>query len=711
MLQIIQKKLEVSNNIKMNILAVSGNTQFVVEACFQKESIRNFNTFKYRKYAVKMNTWSTILMFCFFILNCFLSIGQTHKIDSLRIRVYGEKNNGKKLEALISLGEYHQSINKDSLYQYALSAKNLASKSGTEITKSLAEIIFINALLRHGKTDSASALIEACLKENTLSDPATRDIYFKLAALKADCFGDASNYKDALSELYRIISEAEQYKDSLVLAKNMSTVGVINYNLDHVPEAFNWYFKGLLLITDDPRFYSVAAVLYINLAETYRWVQQTDSATFYIDKAILLCKKNENLFFLTNALRVKANIFKEKKEYSRAEETMMECIAIREKSEGKLLLSNEQLAIANIYLRSGNIDKAIKILNDALVLAALKPDNSSQPLNTGYEVDALKISYYASLAQCFRLKGDSKNYEETLEKIIASKDAFYQANSARSIAELQTKYEVQKKESTILQQKYDLQRKNFLFYGSMALTAILLVIAFALFRNYRKKQKIKMSLMMDEEKKKSEEAVKQAEEKERVRIASDLHDNLGAYAASMASNLGYIKLHDTDEGSKNAFKELSNNSNAIISQLNDTIWVLKKDTLTLTAISDRLKNFISRIQKSYPGMYIEVNENINVDFPLPSSQAFHLYRILQEAVNNAYKHSKGKNIVVQITSGKSWKVVVIDDGVGIPEEKMQTSAGNGLHNIKARTTENGWKVSWEKPAGGGTAFNISPTTN
>lgn len=89
-------------------------------------------------------------------------------------------------------------------------------------TKSLAEIIFINALLRHGKTDSAFALVEACLLKNPVSDPATRDIYFNLAALKADCFGDASNYKDALSELYRIISEAEQYKDSLVLAKTLA---------------------------------------------------------------------------------------------------------------------------------------------------------------------------------------------------------------------------------------------------------------------------------------------------------------------------------------------------------------------------------------------------------------------------------------------------------------------------------------------------------
>lgn len=218
-------------------------------------------------------------------------------------------------------------------------------------------------------------------------------------------------------------------------------------------------------------------------------------------------------------------------------------------------------------------------------------------------------------------------------------------------------------------------------------------------------------MALEEEKRLSEKAVIDAEEYERKRIAADLHDNLGAYAASLASNLGYIHLPDADENTRNAFRELGNNSNAIISQLNDTIWVLKKDTLSLTAISDRLKNFINRIQKSYPAVNVEVKEEITADHLLPSSQAFHLYRILQEAVNNALKHSKGRNIIVQMSSGQSWKIIVQDDGVGIAGEEMQTSSGNGLLNMKERCREAGWEISWEKTTGGGTTPNVWPTTN
>lgn len=654
-----------------------------------------------------MNARSTILIFCFFILNRFLSIGQTHSIDSLKAKVSGETNEGKKLEALISLGEYHHSINKDSLYQYALSAKMLASKVGTDKTKGLAEIIFINALLRHGKTDSASALVEACLLENPVSDPATRDIYFKLAALKADCFGDASNYKDALSELYRIISEAEQYKDSLVLAKNISTVGVINYNLDHVPEAFNWYFKGLLFITDDPRFYSVAAVLYINLAETYRWVQQIDSATFYIDKAISLCKKDENLFFLANALRVKANIYKEKKEYSRAEETMLECIAIREKSEGKLLLSNEQLAVANIYTRSGNIDKAIKILNDALISSALKPDNSVPQANTGHEVDALKISYYNSLAQCYRLKGDSKKYEETLEKIIAAKDAFYQANSARSIAELQTKYEVQKKEKTIAEQKLNLTIKNYWLFGSALFAAMATLIIWLAFKNYRRKQNIKMQLALQEEKRIAAQSIIDAEEQERKRIAADLHDNIGAYASAIRADVEKI----TDNGfekSNASLQNLQQHSQEIINSLRDTIWVLNKDNITITGISDRIKNYINKLRPTYTSIQFHIHEEINNDIRISSQNALNIFRIVQEALHNALKHSHASNISVYIGSNETFRIKISDDGKGMPENNAAN--GNGLRNMQARAREIDMQLSISSGVNEGTILLLTTTT-
>ena len=377
---------------------------------------------------------------------------------------------------------------------------------------------------------------------------------------------------------------------------------------------------------------------------------------------------------------------------------MLECIAIREKTEGKLTMSNEQQAVASIYMRSGNIDKAIKALMDGLLSRNA----------TGNEADPMRISYYQTLAKCYQLKGDNKNYQQTLEKIIISKDAFYQANSAHAIAELQTKYEVQKKESTIIKQQLAISEKNYWLFGSALFVVMAGIIVWLGFKNYRRKQSIKMQQALEVEKIISAQSIISAEENERKRIAADLHDNLGAYAAAIASNVDHIVIHQNNE---TALKELKINSQSIVSQLNDTIWVLKKDNLSLTAISDRIKVFIQKINASYPQIKIDVIEQINADILLPPAQAFHLYQIIKEAVSNALKHSTAKNIKVYFESEQQWKITISDDGTGMTALDKKMGNGNGLINMKNRGRETGWHIDWQQNKHTGTSVIIAPTTN
>ena len=200
--------------------------------------------------------------------------------------------------------------------------------------------------------------------------------------------------------------------------------------------------------------------------------------------------------------------------------------------------------------------------------------------------------------------------------------------------------------------------------------------------------------MQEEEKQRSEIAVLKAGELERKRIAADLHDNLGAYAASIASNLDQIDLKNYDEKDNILLQELRNNSQAIVSQLIDTIWVLKKDSLSLTAISDRIKVFLQRINASYPKINMEVLEKIQSDKVMPAAQAFHLFQIMQEGLNNAVKHSGAENIRIIIESDKLWKVTIEDDGKGIDTSGLTSTSGNGIFNMKNRCKESGCDIQW-----------------
>src|SRR6218665_1176669 len=218
---------------------------------------------------------------------------QTQRIALLKAKLSAAVGNDEKLSVLLELCNEHENINRDSLYSYATEAVQLASGQKKEATKSRAAIFMIYAYLRKNETDSALGLIEATLPKNPVTDINTRSIYFELAAQKVDGYGDASNYKEAIDQAYKIVNEAEQYKESVVLSKNINKLGVVNYILNNVEEALSWQLKGLSYTQESPRFDACRAAHYINLADIYWWTDKLDSATYFVDKAIALCERSE----------------------------------------------------------------------------------------------------------------------------------------------------------------------------------------------------------------------------------------------------------------------------------------------------------------------------------------------------------------------------------------------------------------------------------
>ncbi len=650
-------------------------------------------------------------IFWLLLTSCFYTgYTQTTMVDSLQRLVYSAKTADEKLKALLNLFEQYHSINQDTLDVYGPVVKELADKSKDPKMKSLAALAYANWYYRWGWSDSSIVFIEPEIARNDVADPATRDIYFKLMRAKAIYLGSKSRFAESLDVLYGILPLAEKYNDTLTIGLTCNTIGSVAITRQQPKEALKWINRSFFIAGTSNRHLHVLAPAYINAGYAYASIGKMDSAGYFIDKGLPLCRQLQNLNYVATALRIQSTIYTNTRQYKLAEKALLEMISIRARLSPANFIVEDNIQLVDFYAASGQLEKAID-----LCLVNLKQGSVNGGSADGTTVftndPKLRITYLERLAGYYKHSNRLNEYSEALEELVSAKDSLYAANSAEAIAELQMKYEVQKKENTILQQKYSLQRKNILFYGSIGITLLLLITGVMLFRNYRNKQKEKVTRLMEEERKQAEEAVRKAEEKERVRIASDLHDNLGAYAASMASSLGYIHLPEPDEKTKIAFQQLTENSQAIISQLNDTIWVLKKDALSLTAISDRLKTFISRIRKSYPAINIEVIEDIDHDVQLPSSQAFHLYHILQEAVNNALKHSEGKNVMVSFQSSFEWQVTVSDDGKGLNKAAIGANTGNGLTNMTERCHEAGWTINWDSGKGAGTSVIIRPTTN
>lgn len=621
----------------------------------------------------------------FIIISCFcfsavFSFGQTAKINSLKLLINTSKNKESRLKSILALCEEFESLPKDTLWNYALQAKKLSAEMKDARSMSLAVIAQANAYLRWDNTDSAKAIIETELLKYSPNDISARDIYFKLLQLQIDCTGDNNNYKDAIDEVYGLMGKAEKYNDSTVIAESMNTLCAFNYDMNFLKKSREWGYKGLSFTTDASKFYRVRAGIYHNLSDNYWWIGKQDSATYFIDKDIELSERMQNLLFLSRAYEIKAGIYSQEKNYAQAEYAVLKAIGFVKKVDGNVPQQEELIALANVYRSSGRVDKAIKVLKDGLVADSVYQYISPHAKKGTDARDLQLIFYYQALGECYKLKGDSKNYEACLEKIINGKDAFYTVNSAQAIAELNTKYQVQKKEATIAQQNLTLVRDNYVLYSS-ALAAVLGgAIALLLFRDFRNKHKRRLG-----------KAVADAEENERKRIAADLHDNLGAQLSFIKRKVNFIIdqpagfSHEDEQKYLNSVNDIAQNA---MVDLRETIWVLNKEEVYIHEFVDRLKSYSIQQFQDKDKIKWDFREEISENWKLSSGEVMHLFRIMQEIISNIIKHAEAAQIVIKFKSSspETYRIEIFDDGKGF-DVNAKYEGHYGLENIERRAKE------------------------
>jgi signal transduction histidine kinase len=621
-----------------------------------------------------------ICLWFLIIFSCSGVQSQTKLIERLHSGIVNAKSMEEKLQATLAFCDAWESYSPDTLRKYVALAQQLATERKDQRSILLAGYYQAAWLFQVNQLDSALASINRIIGQYTRSYPYD-EIYLKMYGLRGNVLTRTARMEELMSHNLELLKLAEKNSDSLGMARATLGVGNAKSRLKEYDEALSWYHRALNIMRR-PEHKRKLSFIYNNIAIAFYFLDKQDSAEYYIQLGVKYSREDENLTNLANALFVYGGLMAEYGRLPAAEAAFKEAVEVRKQIGDVYYIINDMSQLALFYANNGNPGRGIELCKEGLALA--EKNGSSFPNLSGlYEV----------LGRNYREAGDYKSYSETLNKLIRLKDSAYKINSPERMAELEMRYEVQKKENTIIQQKLDLVQKNYFVYGAILLSVIIAVSALLLFRNFRKQQKMKTIHLL---------------EKERKRIAADLHDNLGAFAASIASNLEHIAISEPDPRTATALNELRVNSQSIVSQLSDTIWVLKKDALTLTDISDRIKVFVQQMQRSYPGVQIEVAENIERDIDLPPIQAFHLFRIVQEAINNALRHSGGNEVLVQINSNNGWRVSVRDNGKGLG--LTRESYGNGLNNMMERSKEAGWHISWKQNETKGTTVIIEKNT-
>jgi signal transduction histidine kinase len=189
-------------------------------------------------------------------------------------------------------------------------------------------------------------------------------------------------------------------------------------------------------------------------------------------------------------------------------------------------------------------------------------------------------------------------------------------------------------------------------------------------------------------------------------VSRELHDNVNQVLSFVKLNLAMISNVDSEQRLKiNENRELIAQ---VITDLRDLSKSLSFEHITKQGLVKTVETEVNRLNKS--GI-IEASLSIQGDiYPLGEQSELVLFRILQEALNNAIKHSGATHLQIGLQYGaEMFNLTVGDDGVGFLPNSLDNSTGSGLINIENRATVIGAVAKVDSSPGNG--CNVSVTLN
>ncbi len=641
-----------------------------------------------------------ILVCCSFFLCVALSAQEldVKKIDSLQI-VVSESSGNEKANVLYELSVLQMSKD-DSL---ALNFINEAINNIIDNEKLKGKFIFQRAMVFRSRGNDILAirdLKEASLTLKERDTLVTVDALYWLMRIHRSkgLFPEALNYGFRELELRKIL------KDSFQIASSMFDVGYTYDRMGDYHQAIDWHKKALNYYSfTDNKPTQAWGIGLIGIA--FDELKQYDSALYYNKLAVEGFKEIGLKSYLKTWYSNIGNTYTKMNDLVNAELYTKKSLGIDVPNEDESL---SLINLGKIYIEKGQYKDAQKTLDSAMSLVK-KYDQKR----------FLSEAFY----RFHELRKKQRRFADALEyykKYKINEDELLNETKLKQIVELGIQYETNEKEKQILIQRAELaeldliiQKRNYQIYGVLGLTLILGLIGYLFYNQQKlKNNQLKKEIELKEALLKIETQNRLQEQ--RLRISRDLHDNIGAQLTFIISSLDNLKygFKIDDEKLTSKLKRISSFTTDTMYELRDTIWAMNKNEITFEDLQSRISNFIEKAnlfsEKSEFSFKV-LNTSI-YNIKLSSIEGMNIYRIVQEAVNNAIKYAEAKEINVNVSSiDQVLHINISDNGKGF--DIVSVELGNGITNMKKRAKEIEAELEIESILDLGTTIKLSKSIN
>ena len=277
------------------------------------------------------------------------------------------------------------------------------------------------------------------------------------------------------------------------------------------------------------------------------------------------------------------------------------------------------------------------------------------------------------LSKVYEALGDNYNSNIHLLNHYAIKDSITNVQNVKSLVYYQTLYETEKRDHQIENQQasiglLNLENKNkrqFIIFGSIGLVIFFsLVIVLRSRKNLKERQAVQEAFSQN---------LISAREEERTTVARDLHDSVGQKLMLLT------KITRTNKNN-----ELETLSSSSLEELRTVLRGLHPPAIKDLGITKAIELLVNEVD-SHTDIFF-TNDIENIDNILSNDNALHLYRIIQESLNNIVKHANAKATFVNIEKVKKQILVEIkDNGNGFDFSKnTKHGAHFGMKTLKER---------------------------
>jgi signal transduction histidine kinase len=169
-----------------------------------------------------------------------------------------------------------------------------------------------------------------------------------------------------------------------------------------------------------------------------------------------------------------------------------------------------------------------------------------------------------------------------------------------------------------------------------------------------------------------------AMEKERSRIAADLHDEIAPYLTAIKIKVADSELNDHASG-----EHVEQTIDHVLNRIREISFDLMPTVLLRKGLFAGIRELIFHINESYNiSIALVADENLKI----PEQKAVHIFRVVHEVLHNAIKHSKATEVLIVFEKQEHLFVLKIaDNGIGFDYgEKLKENNGFGLRSIQNR---------------------------